>query len=192
VKVACVTEGETEYVCVPKIVGRLGHVVISNVHAGGCVDDWDLTFERKILPYVKTAALKSPDKILIVVDREKRPLCCGGLASRALQILSVGLTAENLTASLSLVISDRKFESIIMADYELMDRLPILSRSVSPDFGIVLDGTDPKAVVDRALKPGKKYDKVRHGGALASSMRLEDLTVQSRSRSLRKLLKELT
>jgi hypothetical protein len=46
-------------------------------------------------------------------------------------------------------------------------------------------------VVDQALKAGSKYHKLRHGGALASRMRLEDPVVQSRSRCLRKLLKEV-
>lgn len=70
--IACVGEGDSEYFCLPKIIGRLGHVVISNANLGGCADDWDRMFSIQILPYVQTAALKQPDKILIVVDREKR------------------------------------------------------------------------------------------------------------------------
>lgn len=191
-RVACVSEGQTEYFSVPKIVGRLGHVVISNVQVGGCPEDWEGTFGRIILPYVKTAALKNPDKILIVVDREKRTRCCVTLAQIALTIIGNGLQDENLEANVSLVISDKKFEAIIMADYELVDRLPILARPVSPDFAPTLDGTDPKSVVGKALRPGQKYHKVKHGGALASKMRLADPVVLTRSRSLRKLVKELS
>src|SRR5690242_13377820 len=138
--IACVTEGETEYFCIPKIVGRLGHTVVFNSHVGGCMPDWDRTFELKILPYVKTAALRNPDKVLVVVDREKRAECCGRLAERALGILTDGLTSANLAACLSVVVSNRKFESIVMADYEFVDKLPILSRPVSSDFGLELDG----------------------------------------------------
>lgn len=97
----------------------------------------------------------------------------------------------NIAAAFSIVVSDRMFESIVMADYELVDRLPILSRSVSGDFGVSIDGKNPMAILDRALLPGKAYHKVRHGGALASKMRLDSPIVTSRSRSLRKLLKEL-
>jgi hypothetical protein len=148
-------------------------------------------FSAQILPYVQTAALKHPDKILIVVDREKRPECCPTLVERAARIIADGLQHANMEAAFSIVISDRKFESILMADYELVDRLPIISRSISNDFGASLDDKDPKSIVVRALKPGKAYHKVRHGGALASKMRLGNEMVLSRSRSLRKLVREL-
>lgn len=162
--IACVGEGDTEYFCVPKLVGRLGHVVVSNANLGGCGDDWDYMFSVQILPYVQTAALKRPDKILIVVDRERRPDCCPQLVQRATTILAKGLQQVNIPASFSIVVSDRKFESVVMADYELVDRLPILSRSVVGDFGASIDGKDPKAILERALLPGKAYHKVRHGG----------------------------
>lgn len=191
-KIACVGEGDTEYFCIPKIVGRLGHVVVSNANIGGCCQDWDQTFSAQILPYVRTAALKRPDKILIIVDRERRPECCPSLVQRAITIVTNGLLQVNLATPFSIVVSDKKFESIVMADYELVDRLPILERAVSPDFGESLDGKNPKPIVDRALKPGMSYHKVRHGGALASRMRLDDEIVLRRSRSLRKLVHELS
>ena len=184
-------EGDTEFFCLPKIVGRLGHVVISNANLGGCAEDWDQSFSTQILPYVRTAALKRPDKILIVVDRERRVDCCVGLVERAGTILTTGLAAVNLTTSFTIVVSDRKFESIVMADYDLVDNLPILSRPVSIDFGPTLDGKDPKPMLERALKPGASYHKVRHGGALASKMRLDSAVVLQHSRSLRKLVKDL-
>lgn len=190
-KIACVGEGDTEFFCVPKMVGRLGHVVISNANLGGCAGDWDYVFSEQVLPYVRTAALKSPDKILIIVDKEKRQDCCPELVGRASAIVANGLAAVNLITPFAIVIADRKFESIVMADYELVDKLPILSRSVSADFGPSLDGKDPKPVVDRALRPGSAYHKVRHGSALASKMRLDNQTVLQRSRALRKLVKEL-
>jgi hypothetical protein len=192
VKIACVGEGDTEYFCVPKIIGRLGHIVVSNANLGGCCQDWDQTFTAQILPYVRTAALKRPDKILIVLDREKRPECCPSLVQRAITIVTDGLAQVNLSTAFSIIVSDKKFESVVMADYELVDKLPILERAVSPEFGDSLDGKDPKTIVDRALKPGTAYHKVRHGGALASRMRLDSETVLQRSRSLRKLVKELT
>jgi hypothetical protein len=189
--IACIGEGETEFICVPKIAGRLGNVVVSNANLGGCAADWDYAFSNQILPYVRTAALKKPDKILIVVDKEKRQGCCGGLAERAAGILADGLAEVNLPTPFSIVIADRKFESVVMADYELVDRLPILSRPVSADFGPTLNAKDPKPILERALQAGAAYHKVRHGAALASKMRLDDEVVLQRSRSLRKLVKEL-
>jgi hypothetical protein len=190
-RVACVSEGETEYICVPKIVGRLGHVVVSNVHVGGCADDWNQVFEVQMLPFIKTAALKNPDKILIVVDREARVDCTPTLAAKAIQIVSAGLQAAKLNIPFTIVISDRQFEVLVMADYDLVDKLDILRQPVAPHFGDCLDGINPKAIIDSLLKPGRKYHKVKHGGALASKMRLADQTVLARSRSLRKIVKEL-
>lgn len=80
--IVCVNEGDTEFACVPKIAGRLGHVIIGNFNVGGCAQDWDQAFEVQILPYVRTAALKDPDKILVVVDRENRPECSPSLLRR--------------------------------------------------------------------------------------------------------------
>jgi hypothetical protein len=191
VNIACIGEGDTEFFCVPKIAGRLGNNIVSNANLGGCAADWDVAFSVQILPYVRTAALKAPDKILIVVDRERRQECCPRLVERAVTIIANGLAEVNLAAPFSIVIADKKFESILMADYELVDRLPILSKPVSANFGEILDGKDPKSIVDRALRAGAAYHKVRHGKALASKMRLDSEIVLGRSRSLRKLVKEL-
>jgi hypothetical protein len=114
------------------------------------------------------------------------------LAAKATRILSEGLRSANLESSFTVVVSDKKFEVVVMSDYELVDRMTILAHPVSGNFGPSLDGKNPKPIVDRALRPGQKYHKVRHGSGLASKMRLDDATVLSRSRSLRKLVKELT
>lgn len=190
--IACIGEGDTEFFCLPKIVGRLGNVVISNANVGGCAEDWDYSFSNQILPYARTAALKKPDKILIVVDKERRHGCCPELAGRAASIIAQGLAAVNLATPFAIVVADKKFEAIVMADYELVDRLPILRQPVSALLGPSLDGKDPKSVINRALRAGQSYHKVRHGSALAGKMRLSDEAVLGRSRSLRKLVKELT
>lgn len=142
--IACIGEGETEFFCVPKIVGRLGNVVVSNVNIGGCAEDWDYSFSNQILPHVQAVALKQPDKILIVVDKERRPLCSPELATRASSIIEQGLLAVSLVTPFAIVVSDKKFESIVMADYELVDRLPILQGPISGSFGPSLDGKGPK------------------------------------------------
>lgn len=189
-RVAIVGEGETEYFCAPKLLGRLGHTIVHQAEIGGCAVNWELTIRAKVLPQVQVAALKKPDKILVFLDRENRDQCCGELANKALDMLNDGLREQNLTTDVGLIISDKQFESIVMADYELVDTLPILARAVSQDFGDRLDGKNPKAILDRALKPGCCYHKIREGRHLASKMRMRDQMVQERSRALRKLIKE--
>jgi hypothetical protein len=190
-RVACVSEGETEYACVPKLVGRMGHQVVHNSCLYGCNADWEKTIESQVLPQVRTAALKNPDKILIVVDRERHDRCCPQLAAQAAEIVSQGLHASNLTGDVSIVVSDRVFEVIVMADYDLVDRLGIFTHPTTETLGPELDGKNPVSLVREIMKPGCKYDKKKHGAALASKMRIADQTVLARSRSLRRLLSVL-
>jgi hypothetical protein len=190
-RLACVGEGETEWVCVPRIAGNLGHTIIFNAHAGGCSADWEYAVSKEILPFVLTAALKRPDKILVVLDREDRPGCCGELAGQARQLLVDGLTAKGLQGNVAVVVSNKKFEAIIMADYELVDTLPCLARPVCRDFGPALDGKNPLNVIKPALRSGKTYHKLRDGGYLASRLRLDSPVVYARSKCLRKLVREL-
>lgn len=191
-RVACVSEGETEYTCVPRLVGRLGHQVIHNSCLYGCSTDWERTIEFQVLPQVRTAALKNPDKILIVVDRERHHLCCPRLAATAGAIVQNGLAASNLVANVAIVVSDRVFESIVMADYQLVDGLGILTHPAADRLGAELDGKNPVSLIRDIMRPGSKYDKKRHGATLASTMGLGDQKVLARSRSLRKLVNILS
>jgi hypothetical protein len=150
-----------------------------------------MIFKGEVLPQVQTAALKRPDKILVVVDREKRPECCPELAAKASKILADGLRAVNLEANVAVVVSDRTFEVVVMADYELVDSLDIFTRSITGLLGASLDGKNPVALIREMIKPGSKYHKKSHGAKLASKMKLADGIVLARSRSLRKLVKEL-
>ena len=192
-RLVCIGEGDTEFECVPSIAGRLGHTILKSINLGGLPTEgeWAAVCQEIILPYVRTEALRAPDKILVVVDREKRTQCCPGLAAEALNIFMNGLQSENLDALVSVIISDKKFESVIMADYHLLDTLPILENPVSGQLPVSLDGVDPLGIIKLALRPGCKYDKVRHGSWLASRMRLDDSVIFNRSRSLRKLIREL-
>jgi hypothetical protein len=90
------------------------------------------------------------------------------------------------------VIADREFECVLFADSELVDKKAILASPLSPLLGNTTDGKNVLALLDRVLKPGKGYRKKEHGPALASKMRLLDVSVTRRSRSLQKLVKELT
>jgi hypothetical protein len=193
VRLVCIGEGDTEYECVPSLAGRLGHTILKSINLGGlpCDADWAVVCRNKILPYVRTEALRQPDKILVVVDREKRPDCCPALATQALEIFATGLASENLVVDVSVVVCDKKFESVVMADFDLVDTLPILAGPVSQNFGANLNGKDPLSIVKAALRPGSKYDKVRHGSWLAGNLKLDDAVVFSRSRCLSKLIKEI-
>src|SRR4051812_21151019 len=103
-KVAIIGEGETEFYCAPKLVGRLGHVLIHRSQIGGAMEDWEATIKIKVLPQVQTAALKKPDKLVILLDREGRSECCPTLAGAAIAIIAAGLAAENLTCPFCIIV----------------------------------------------------------------------------------------
>jgi len=190
-RIACIGEGQTEYFCLPTIVGRRGHTVVGNLIVNGCSEDWELAISSKVIPRVFGMAEKQPDKILITLDRERRPRCSPLLAQSALQLIGDALTAKNMKCSVAIVVADLSFESILFADYSLVDRLAILRTPLSPRLGATLDGKNALAHIADCLLPGKSYDKVVHGRALAQKLRLDEAGVLNRSRSLRKLLKEI-
>jgi hypothetical protein len=172
------------------MVARLGNIIVGVLECGGCYQDWDQTIRFRVIPRVLALAIKSPDKVIVCLDREKHPDCAPELASRALSLIKSALVEANITTNVAVIVADRCFEAILFADYNLLDRLSILSVPVSGRFGQTLDGTFPVTVVNNCTKHGEKYRKVEHGKALAQMMLLENEEVLSRSRSLRKLVKE--
>jgi len=91
---------------------------------------------------------------------------------------------------LSVIICDRTIESLLFADYELLDRMKIHSGKLSVRIGDTVDGKNLIGLLAQHLRPGEKYDKTVHGRALSRTMRFSE-DVLARSRSLRKLRKEL-
>lgn len=192
-RIAVIGEGLTEFYCVPTIAGRLSNVTIKQFQFGGSNAglDWSQLFRRKIVKFVKIAALSAPDKILIVLDRENRDECAGVLASQGTRIILEECGYCIGSATISVIVSNREFESLLFADYQAVDSLKILDRPVSVAFPEHSDECDVVGWLRGAFKPGNNYDKVRDGKFLAQNMRL-DSNVLIRSRSACKLVKELT
>jgi len=193
-RVCCVVEGKTEYFALPKIVGRLGHIhVLTLKFDGGNNDDcpWDTLIKKRIVPRVLGVALKHPDKILVVCDREGRNECPPTLAKAAAAIIENALTEENIIANVAVIVCDRRFENLIMADTHLVDRFSFMNEKFSDAVGNEVDGKSVEGKFNDCCRSPHSYDKVLHGSALAQKMDLACPEVQQRSRTLRKLLKEL-
>lgn len=187
-----VVEGETEYRCVGAMAGQLGHNTIGVTHIHGGCDDWDQTVRAKVIPQARIHARKNPDKLLIVLDREDRVDCPPALAARALGLINAALAGDGRLCPVSVIVSNKQFECILFADFDLVDRLQIFREPISPYLAGTTDGKKMKSVVKRCLKPRTKYDQVTVGQAIARRMNLRSVEVQARSRSLRKFVKELT
>jgi hypothetical protein len=192
----CVVEGTAEYYCIPSLLGRRGHTVIGTLNfKGGNSEDlpWVDLIQTRVFPRVRGMALKQPDRVLVVLDREGRTDCSPTLATDAINLLQSALQSENIFCSLHVVVCDRKFENAIFADIQLVDRLQI----VRPDlkFSTVaapnIDGTNVLGNLRNCLVVGQGYDKVKHGLALVQKLNYNNPQVLARSRCLRKLISEM-
>jgi hypothetical protein len=173
----------------PVLIARFGHTPIGTLTINGAAIDWEKTIRHKVVPRIFGLIQKHPDKILVVLDREDRD-CCPQLARIALSIIQNELGAAANLCDIAVIVSDRYFECTLFADYDLIDRLAILSEHISQHIGDTTDGVNVFGLLHSALMPGKRYDKVTHGLGLARKMSLSD-DVIARSRALQKLKKEL-
>lgn len=193
-KVAVVGEGLTEYSCLPTVAGKLGNTVIRNVHFRGSNAgfDWEQLFRKKISPLVCAVAAASPDKIVVVLDRENRDECPAELAALGLSVIleECGHCLEG--SEVSVVVADREFETMVFADYGVIDTLPILEAPVSHEFPATTDSRGVVSWLKGRFKAGNSYDKPQDGKFLAQRMDLASPDVLARCRGLRKLVKELT
>lgn len=193
-KVALIGEGQTEYTCLPKLAGRLGNAVVGRARTLTVSSnyDWCQFFEKRVVPLVLAMLQNCPEKIVIVLDREDRDGCPPELAAQGLEVLTKHCGYCLGGCALSIVISNRKFESMLFADYSAVDELPILTQPISQNFPDTTDDRSVTSWLNPALGDGCVYDKVQHGAMLAQRIDLANPRVQERSRSLRKLVKELT
>lgn len=193
-RIAVIGEGKTEFYCVPTIAGRLGNIVVGQMLIGTNGDDydWEFLIRRKVVPRIFAMAAKNPDKILVVVDRERRAACPPDLAATALEIVQEECGYCLGVCRVSVVVCNRQFENALFADYDAVDRLPILDNPVSHLFPEVADERNLLRFIEGHARDGAGYEKDRHGLFLARQMRLDSDICWNRSRTLRKLVKELT
>jgi len=90
------------------------------------------------------------------------------------------------------VVANREFETIVFADYAVVDNLGCLKGPISQTFAVSTDSQNVLGWLKGHLKPGHSYDRPRDGKILAQKMDLSSPVVLNRSRALRKLIKELS
>lgn len=189
--VACVVEGQTEYYCLPPVLAKLGHAVIPPLIMRGSSGDWAELFRQDVVPRVRALRLKQPNKILVVLDREKRPECPPELARQGLEVINGELAHVGEPCPVAVVVANRHFECVLFADYMAVDNLNIANKSASELFGDCTDGKNVLSILRASSKPNTVYHKTEHGPRLARQLRVDEESVVSKSRCLRKLIKEV-
>lgn len=197
-KIGFIGEGETEFNCLPTLISKFGHQTVGNHHLSGVSGSfpWEKLMKIRIFPYLRGFAVKKgqtrPDKVLIVIDREKRGDCCGLLSTAGHSVLKACLESCNLDISFAIVLPNPTFESWLFSQPDLLDNSPLFDGPISHLFPQDLDSRNALNIAKARLKAGKAWDKPKHGKALAQRIDLGDATVASRSRSLRKFIKEIS
>jgi hypothetical protein len=189
--VGTVVEGDTEYYCLPKLLAKLGHESLRPLSINGSSGHWPELVRQRVVPRVRSLKLKNPGKILVVLDRETRPECSPELARQALDLIMVETAHEGACCPIAVIIADRYFECVLFADYEALHSLEIARTPGEVLFGTGTDSKNVLAIIKGDLRPNATYHKTKHGPCLAKQIRLDNPVVLSRSRSLRKLVKEV-
>lgn len=198
IKIGAVVEGQTEYYCVPKLVGKLGQVFLSPpicLKGVGERIPWEDLIRKFVVNKVKILALRHtppPDKILVIIDREGRPECCPSLAKKCEDILSEELSQSGICVPTKMIIPNNQFECWLFAQPELLDSMNIFNVKVSELLPQEIDESNPLSIVKENLKQGKGWDKIKYGAFLAQKININDPLVLARSRSLRKFVKEVS
>lgn len=196
-KIGIIGEGFTEYEAVPHLVGKFGHTIVGRAHLHGVGTEypWEPLIKDRVYALVRSYAVKSPpnrpDKVIVVIDREDRPECCGRLAEIGLAIIQDSLAKEALFIPVSIIIPNKILECWLFAQPGLLDRSKLFRRPISCAIGNQTDGKNILDIVKNNLAPKMKWKKVEHGKALAQKIDLMDQAVLNRSRSLRKFVKEV-
>jgi hypothetical protein len=154
---------------------------------------WQTLVETRVFPRVRGMALKAPDRVLVVLDREARVDCTPTLAAQCTLVLAQALAAENIACNLRVVVCDRKFENAIFADVSIVDHLQIVdpNKKFSAQVPANIDGVNVLAKLNDCIAEGKCYDKLLHGLALARKLNYDNPDVLQKSRCLRKLISEM-
>lgn len=191
-RIAFIAEGQTEYYCLPKIGGRLGNTILRVALVKGTPTnfEWRKFFLLRVVPLVHAMLKQNPEKIIVVLDRENREPCPPDLAREGEAVIMQECAHCLGGCQVAVVIANTKFESLLFADYDALDRLGLLAEKATHCLPRSVEGCGVLGKISRHLRSGIYYDKIQHGMALAQTMSLTAKTV-GRSRSLRKLLKEL-
>lgn len=191
-----VVEGEAEYAAIPVLLRSRGiETGRPIIYRGQGVDcTISVLVERKLLRPTLAAFEKRCGRVVVVIDRERRPDCPGDFAQRVANELRRQLRARagyDGEPPVSVVCADRCLENWLLADPEAFGGHAYIVRSVVKRVGNNADGIDAIGIIKWAFRRGKQYDKVRDAPTFAANVRAELPVARGRSRSLNKFLKEL-
>ena len=188
--VGLVLEGPTEYAALPGMLQRLGvRCTTPSCYRGQTVEaPLEALVGRKLLPHVRVQLAKGADRVIVLVDRERRKQSAQAFRAALLGELKkqVGV-AEGQTAAarISVIVCDRTFENWLIADPKGILTSSYIETDLTRQVDCHADGKDALSILKTVFRKGKSYRKAIHGPRLAQRVRVEDGRVRLCSASLR-------
>lgn len=191
-----IVEGESEYWAIPRMLEAFSVVIGRPIIFRGQGVDCSISVlvRQKLLRPAQASILSGCGRIIVIIDLEMRADCPGAFAQKVADELRRQLRAQvsyTGVPPLSVVCANRCLENWLLADPEGIQRHNYIAKRISGRVGGNADGVDAIAVLKWAYKSGRQYDKVADAPALARSVRVTEMRVRQRSKSLDKFLREV-
>lgn len=193
-KVGLIVDGDAEFASLPHLLPRIDskHEVLPRVlkaamHPLGGPGK----IARAVMPAIRIfVANKGVRQVVIVLDREQQPGCCGAIAEDITRAVSRLCESEGLRVQVSVVLKDRTYENWLISDPEALrastGRFRVtaaLTKKVQPDKA---DTVEAGKLIKTAVVKGS-YDKVEDGVRIMKAA--NPLRMGANSRSFRRLLR---
>lgn len=184
-RIATISEGQTEYACLPPLYAQIkastGHILLNPTYARIPPDAPAQRVAKECVRALRVAAIQRPDLIVILLDREQVADSAGVIAQKIEKAIS---DIDTFSFSVRVVIKDRMFENWLIADLGALDAQPrrfsvsdSMRRQVQPNKADRVEALD---FLKRASQ-NRQYDKVNDGKRTAAHVNVERAASHSRS-----------
>lgn len=183
-RVAVVTEGDSEYKALPNLfdqlkvsIGEIEFIKITKLPIQP--DGPPEKIKRECLKLAGLFQAKKVDVVVLLLDREQQPDAAGLVASRIQATVAAAFPVD-----LHVVLKDRDFENWVIADVDALAEMPGrfeitpgFRRAVSPNKA---DRVSAIAMLKKASNTGD-YDKIKDADRVLSRAKVERIGANSRS-----------
>jgi len=191
--IGLVVEGKSEYYAIPIFLRKLGiGFTTPAVFHGQSHDMRPASVSARVFPYARTQLKRRISKLLIILDRESRDACAPHLAEEVRSALARNLSDASVSVScpITVICADRTLENWLLADPAGLSRHAFVKKALRETRPVNVDGSNGKRDLARHFVRGRFYVEGELSGDLANQVRVEEASVQRRSRSLRKFVSE--
>jgi hypothetical protein len=184
-KIALLTEGESEYTAIPELItqlqARTGNNFISLMRMKVQPDGPVEKIARSCTSLLRICAAKGVDRVVVVLDREQQ---ADGPGTIAEAIAGAIVRVNSPKAEVIVVIKDRSFENWVIADVAALKAQPArfkirssLEKAVAPNKA---DQVEALGLLKGATI-GQNYDKIQDSKRTLGKAKVERMAKNSRS-----------